>query len=120
MNSESDHPDAAGTGLQQAITDRALERYRRERAPRQFWSAKLVVAIIVALSVAAVAGVFFDFFLKVLGRYFATQGVTESQPRHEIVPLPDTSRPNDKSPYMISVDPPAQAPQEAPAPKDSG
>lgn len=105
MNSETDHPEPAGTGLQQAIADRALERYRRERRPKQFWSAKLAVAIIVALSVAAVAGVFFDFFLKVLGRYFDVAGT----PTHETAPPP----PDTKAPYMISVDPPAGPPADS-------
>lgn len=111
MNSESNHSDPASTGLQQAITDRALDRYRRERAPKQFWSAKLVVAIVVALVVATVAGLFFNFFLKVLGRYFDTAAAPEIR-SHETAP-PANAPPNDKTPYMISVDPPAGAPQDS-------
>lgn len=107
----SDESKSQSTGLQQAIADRALERFRRERQPKQFWSAKLVVAIVASLAVATTAGLFFNFFLKVLGRYFDTPGVTQKQE-----PAPADT----KAPYMISVEPPSEAPRPALSAPDSG
>jgi hypothetical protein len=114
--SKSQSPERANTGLQRAIADRALERFQREHAPKPFWSAKLVVALVASVIVATVAGLFFDFFLKVLGRYFDTPGV--SRP-HEPAPQPSTPPSNTKAPYMISVEPPAEGPQKAPSAPDS-